>query len=97
MGYIKYCDICDTLVTCSFKPNWCPWCGKDLRGEPLLEDFTTIEGRLELLNRMRGNPDPPDKIPWDRYYAHNTGRHLLLNKIKRDSVPQVEVKQISLF
>lgn len=96
MSFHKYCEVCDTFVTCSFSPSWCPWCGKDLRYEPLVE-FSGIEGRLSKLNEIRGFPDPPDKIHWDGYYAHETGRHLLLNKVEKSSVPQVEIKQISLF
>lgn len=97
MSFIKYCNVCDRLVCCSFKPNWCPWCGKDLQTEALLENFNTSNERLELLNRMRGNPDPPEKIPWDGYYVRKTGHNLLLKQINQHSAPQVEVKQISLF
>lgn len=92
MSFSKYCEICDTIVTCSFSPSWCPWCGKDLREEQLVE-FSGIDGRLNLLNKMRGFPDLPDKIPWDGYYAHKTGRHFLLSKNKKP----VEYRQINLF
>lgn len=96
MTYHKYCDICDTFVTCTFKPNWCPWCGKDLREETLV-DFVGIDGRLDLLNEIRGFPDPPDKIPWDGYYSYKSGRHSLLKKGFKEVPKIVEVRQISLF
>ena len=95
--YNKYCDICDTLVSCTFSPSFCPWCGKDLRGKPLV-DFTDIEGRLELLNKMRGYPDKPGAIPWDWYYSKKNGRRELLEKFRTKEAIIIDNKgQTKLF
>ena len=45
----KYCAACDELVsTANFVPDYCGWCGKDLRNEPLFPEFSTYKERVEL-------------------------------------------------
>ncbi len=45
----KYCKNCGDLVTCSSSPNYCCWCGSDLRQEPLTPPFNTFAERLKII------------------------------------------------
>lgn len=45
----KYCPVCNDLVTCSFAPSYCCWCGYDLRNQECEPAFTTYEERLRVI------------------------------------------------
>lgn len=50
----KYCSNCKDIVSTSgFEPNFCGWCGKDLRDEPLFPEFKTYKERVELLKKYK--------------------------------------------
>lgn len=57
----KWCSVCQEIVTCSFEPNYCCWCGKDLRNESILPRFATYEEREQIVFKLK-NSEIPLKI-----------------------------------
>ena len=45
----KYCPVCNDLVTCSSIPNYCGWCGYDLRNQECVPAFNTYQERLKVI------------------------------------------------
>lgn len=48
----KWCSNCKQIVTTNSKPNYCCWCGKDLRNEDILPEFNSWEERVKLVNEL---------------------------------------------
>lgn len=65
----KYCSTCGDLVTCSSQPNYCCWCGCDLRQEPLTPPFNSFKGRLKVIAEAaaKATPQPKEEITPGRY------------------------------
>lgn len=46
------------IVSTNTKPNYCCWCGKDLRNEEVLPEFNSVEEREAIIARLRKPPEP---------------------------------------
>lgn len=48
----KWCSNCKIIVTTSTVPNFCAWCGKDLRLENILPEFNTWAERENIVKEL---------------------------------------------
>lgn len=49
----KWCPDCQDVVTCSFMPSFCCWCGRDLRDDEVLPNIKTYAERLKLIEDLK--------------------------------------------
>lgn len=54
----KWCSNCELIVSTNTKPNYCCWCGKDLRNEEVLPEFNTAEEREAIIAGLRKPKEP---------------------------------------
>ena len=48
----KWCSKCQIIVTTNNIPNFCAWCGKDLRLENILPSFNTWAEREKIVKGL---------------------------------------------
>lgn len=56
MPYIRWCSNCQKTVVCNVKPDFCAWCGKDLRQEPLI-NFQNYNDILSKIEELKNNSE----------------------------------------
>ena len=49
----RWCSNCEQIVTTNTKPNYCCWCGKDLKNEEVLPEFHSWEEREAIVAGLR--------------------------------------------
>lgn len=46
------------IVSTNTKPNYCCWCGKDLRNKEVLPEFNSVEEREAIIAGLRKPKEP---------------------------------------
>lgn len=57
----KWCSVCEKIVSTSRIPNFCCWCGKELRNEEILPEFNTWAERVALVEKLKRPSEPAIK------------------------------------
>ncbi len=55
----KWCSVCHEIVSTNSIPSFCCWCGKDLRNEEILPEFTSWDERVALIEKLKNRSESP--------------------------------------
>ena len=55
----KWCSNCHKIVTTNTIPNFCCWCGRDLRGEEILPKIKSWSDRITLIEKLEKGIEIP--------------------------------------